>query len=473
VIRGGYGRFVEASFNTASQAGFSQGTPLEATRDNFRTPWNTLPTALDPAANPFPGGKLTPIGNSRGVLTNVGSVGSFVDPNVGRPYVDQVSLHFQYQWRNFLLEAGGVYNRTAGLRVDYFTNLPNEAAWRAAFGPAFDANGRPVDTRPGDVQVTNPFRNAPHLTPGSGLATSQTVSAYSLLRPNPILGDLTETRSTGTSSYKALQGKVERRLSNGFSLLGAFSWSRRMIRNGFVSDRSRILSQQRLFNQIEANDRPIVAAITTTYTLPFGRGKLLGRGVGRGWDRLIGGWEITGIYNYSTGTPIGLPTNTAFFKGGDPGRGFKRTDSKWFDTSLFVPFPSRNTTVEQLRAYPSWTGVQNMPGYNWVPASATDNTRNGVYQDFGTWIAFNPARFSSVRNPADNDLGIGLRKNIPLTERLRVQLRMDAFNALNRPQFANVNTDPNSPFFGVLGGSTIPSQVNSPRTIQLGLKVYF
>jgi len=41
-----------------------------------------------------------------------------------------------------------------------------------------------------------------------------------------------------------------------------------------------------------------------------------------------------------------------------------------------------------------------------------------------------------------------------------LQLRMDAFNALNRPQFANINTDPRSPFFGVLGGSTIPAQVN-------------
>ncbi|HKX29782.1 MAG TPA: TonB-dependent receptor [Blastocatellia bacterium] len=462
VVRSGFGRFVEANFNLGNQGGFSQGTPFIATTDNFRTPLNTL-------ANPYPDGKVSPIGNSLGVLTNIGSVGGYTDPDIGRVYVDQVSLHVQYQWRDLLFEVGGIYNRTAGLGVGYFTNLPNVEVWRAAFGPAFDASGRPLDPRPGDTLVTNPFRNAPYLTPGSSLATSQNIGAYNLLRPNPVLGDLTETRAAGTSSYKALQMKVERRLKDGFSLLGTFSWSRKMTKNGFLTPQ--IVSQE-LANQIDGNDRPIVAALTSTYTLPFGRGKFFGRSLSKRWDRLIGGWEITGIYTYATGTPVALPTNGSFFKGGDPGRNFKRTDSQWFDTSLFAPFPSRNTTVEQLRAYPSWTGVQDLPGYNWAPTSATD-PRNGVYQDFATRVTSNPRLFTSVRNPADSDLGIGLRKNIPLTEKMRVQLRMDAFNALNRPQFGNVNTDPNSPFFGVLGGSTIPTQVNSPRTIQLGIKLYF
>jgi hypothetical protein len=216
-----------------------------------------------------------------------------------------------------------------------------------------------------------------------------------------------------------------------------------------------------------------VRAHTCERNEPFGRGKLLGKNISKGWNRLIGGWEISGIYNYAMGAPINLPTNTAFFKGGDPGRDFKRTDSQWFDTSFFAPFPQRNTTVEQLRSYPSWTGVQNLPGYDWAPTSATDQTRNGVYQDFRTWVSNNPVRFASARNPADFELALGLRKNVQLTETVRLQLRMDVFNALNRPQFANINTDPRSPFFGVLGGSTIPAQVNSPRALQLVVKLYF
>ena len=354
--------------------------------------------------------------------------------------------------------------------MGYNSNQPSVDVWRAAFGPAFAANGRPVDTLPGDTLVTNPFRGAPFLTPGSGLANNQNVSAFSLLRPNPVLGDLPVTRATGRSAYKALQAKVERRLSKGFSLLGSFSWSRNMTAGSFITPQ--IVSQD-LFNQIDSSDRGIVTAITSVYALPFGRGKLLGKNISKGWNRLIGGWEISGIYNYAMGTPINLPTNSAFFKGGDPGRDFKRTDSQWFDTSFFAPFPQRNTTVEQLRSYPSWTGVQNLPGYEWAPTSATDQTRNGVYQDFRTWVSNNPVRFASVRNPADFELALGLRKNVQLTETMRVQLRMDAFNALNRPQFANINTDPRSPFFGVLGGSTIPAQVNSPRAIQLAVKLYF
>src|SRR5262245_2434122 len=463
VLRGGYGRFVESSFNLASQAGFSQGTPFIATTDNFRNPVNTLD-------NPFPGGKVSPIGASLGVLTNIGSVGDYRDPDIGRVYVDQVSLHLQYQWKSYLFEVGGIYNRSAGLGVGYNSNMPSVDAWRAAFGPAFDANGRPVDPLPGDTLVTNPCRAAPFLTPGSGAANNQNVSAFSLMRPNPVLGDLPVTRATGRSAYKALQAKVERRLGKGFSLLGSFSWSRNMTAGSFITPQN---VSQDLFNQIDSSDRGIVTAITSVYALPFGRGKLLGKNISKGWNRLIGGWEVSGIYNYAMGTPINLPTNSAFFKGGDPGRDFKRTDSQWFDRSFFAPFPQRNTTVEQLKSYPSWTGVQNLPGYDWAPTSATDQTRNGVYQDFRTWVSNNPVRFASVRNPADFELALGLRKNIQLTETIRVQLRMDAFNALNRPQFANINTDPRSPFFGVLGGSAIPAQVNSPRAIQLVAKLYF
>jgi len=49
-----------------------------------------------------------------------------------------------------------------------------------------------------------------------------------------------------------------------------------------------------------------------------------------------------------------------------------------------------------------------------------------------------------------------------------VQFRAEAFNAFNRVQFGNPNTNINSTAFGV-----ISSQQNMPRNIQLGLRLLF
>jgi hypothetical protein len=68
-----------------------------------------------------------------------------------------------------------------------------------------------------------------------------------------------------------------------------------------------------------------------------------------------------------------------------------------------------------------------------------------------------------------NTFTIGARKRFAIAEGVRFELGMDAFNALNHPQFGNINTSPTSSGFGMISGTT-PSgwvQVNSPRLIQI------
>ena len=59
-------------------------------------------------------------------------------------------------------------------------------------------------------------------------------------------------------------------------------------------------------------------------------------------------------------------------------------------------------------------------------------------------------------------------KNLPLTERFNVQVRGEAFNLLNTPQFGNPNAVFNTPQFGTVTGTQNPN-----RQIQLGLKLLF
>lgn len=99
--------------------------------------------------------------------------------------------------------------------------------------------------------------------------------------------------------------------------------------------------------------------------------------------------------------------------------------------------------------------------------------KNGVYNDFHVWSQNNPTYYGDVRNPYFQTFNLGLRKSFVVWRETSLQLRMDAFNALNHPIFGNINTTPGDAYFGYVNGSNTLSQTNLPRTIQLEGKFYF
>jgi hypothetical protein len=462
VIRGGVGRFTEANFvvSHGNQTGYSTSTPFTATNDNYLTMASTL-------ANPFPTGEVHVTGNSLGALTSVGSVSSFYQPQVPRQYTDEASVHLQQQVNKLLFELGATLNITHGLSVGYDVNQPSLATWTAANAPLFSSTGLPSATLPGNTQVPNPFLGAPYIT--SSLETAKTISAYQLSRPNPLIGGLTENIYNGKNIYYAGQSKLERRYSNGLAFVVSFTWSKAMSETSLVQPQP---VSQKLLRQLSGGDQRFLYNINPTYALPFGRGQYFGGHVNRLTDLVIGGWQLSGIFTFNSGTPVGLPTNSSFFEGGDPGTGNK-TRQHQFDTSKFVQFPTISTTVAQLQAYPSWTGVMGLPGASYTPPTQSSSPANGVYQDFATWQTRNPTNFGDVRNPPTVNLDMGLRKAFPIHEQTRLELRFDAFNALNHPQFTGPGTGAGSTYFGYLSGSSLLSQANAPRAVQLAGKIYF
>ncbi len=247
-----------------------------------------------------------------------------------------------------------------------------------------------------------------------------------------------------------------------------------------MSDSTRVLPQQvstSLKRQLSTSDVRFIYSVAPTYDLPIGRGQLLGTNMNRALDEVVGGWRFTAIFTANSGTPLSLPTNGAFFEGGDPGSGFTKSRSKQFDISQFQPFPNKSTTVAQLNAYPAWTGVMGLPGASYSPTAADikSGLDNGVYDDFNTWQTNNDTTYGDVRNPAFLNLDIGLRKLFVIRGERKFELRMDAFNAPNHPIFAGPSTSVTSTYFGALGGS-LPSsltQSNTPRVIQFGGKLYY
>lgn len=463
VISGGFGRFTQSNFvaNHGNQLGYNATTPFVATNNNFIS-------AADTLNNPFPNGMVPVTGNTLGVLTGVGTVTSFFTPNVPRQNTYDASLRVQQQLGAYVLNIAGVYDHTTGLEVGISDDNPSLTAWHAALDPEFDSSGRPVNTLPGNVQVANPFYGAPYIT--SGFERDKTTAAYRLLRPNPIVNGMSENEYIGTSTHNALQVQLSRRMTHGFSLSTNFTWSKQMDKDEYFTPPEVSVA---LHREISPNDRRFQYVFAPIYRLPFGRGATFGSDVSRPLNELVGGWEIVGIYSFFSGTPVKFGTNSEFFEGGDPSLGDKKSASKWFDTSKFKAFPNRSTSVAQLSEYPGWTRVESLPGASWTPASSSDRTRNGVYNDFATWVSNNPTTFGSVRNPYTTKLDVGLRKTFSLYKLLRLQLRMDAFNALNHPRSGGPDTNPNDVHFGWLNGSPLPTQTNTPRTIQLEGKFYF
>jgi Carboxypeptidase regulatory-like domain len=479
VLRGGVGRFVEASFNPSSnQTGFSSTTPYcPSACSNY----DTVGATWD---NPFPQGLVAPTGNSFGVLTNVGSptggTPTYVDPNIGRIYVDSATLAVQRQISGYLFEVGGVFNETHGLGMQTGNNrdinIPSAGAWIAANTPIFAASGLPSATLPGNTNETNPFKGVQHIN-ASEIAAS-TVTAYQLLRPNPTAGDIYLNTGNGKDFYYALNTKVERRFSNGFSILQSFDYSKRISEDNLYTNQAVAVKIEK---RLDVNDNRFHYTLTPIYELPFGKGKRFLNSSGWAVDELVGGWEFSGIYNFLSGVPIVFPTNTAFYQGGDPSLGNKKTRGgpgvigKWFDTSKFAVFPSSSTTNATLAnttIYPTWTGVTGMPGAGYVPTGSS-GPQNGVYQDFAAWNTYNPTTFGDVRQPYTTNFTLGLRKSFALVEGVRFQMRMDFFNALNHPTFASANTTVGNTFFGSLGTSANLTQSNSPRQVQLSGRLYF
>ncbi len=459
VIRGGIGRFAAASFENGGQNGFSRSTTLITTNDNFITPFDTLD-------NPFRGGIFDPTGSSLGPLTNLGQGVNWQNQNPGRMHSFEYSLHLQHQYKDWLFEAGYTHNKTYGIYQDRNANLPSLDLWRQLRAPRFDSTGRPMDRLLWDELIPNPFQGLPNVT--GSLATNSTISFNQFVRPVTILGDITRNLNPeGRNQYDALLMKAEHRFKKGFSLIAAFTWSKLFEDTSFIGPEI----AGHVEHKLGGEDRPLHLSIAPVWEIPVGRGRKLGNSMPKLLDAVAGGWEISGQYNSQSGVPVAFNATDSFFYDGKnialPG-GEQNLD-RWFDTSHFYRFPDRSCDAACLAAYPAWTGVQNLPGYNWQPSSTTDATRNGVYQDFGNYVRTIPTRWANVRASRVNNLDAGIYKNFKIRETVKIQYRFETFNTFNHPRFAAPNANPTSGSFGRVD----KTQQNNARLVQMALKITF
>src|SRR5262249_43851623 len=141
----------------------------------------------------------------------------------------------------------------------------------------------------------------PHVAGPSGTLAAR--------RPNPGFGDVEYMDSGGSSFYNSLQTRLEKRFSNGLSLLHSFTYARGLDHVGAGNDPNGSLFSQDAYNF--ANEKALAenivklnSVVNWVYELPFGHGRKSLTSLPRVAEALVGGWQLDGIWNWRTGLPL-------------------------------------------------------------------------------------------------------------------------------------------------------------------------
>ena len=469
VFRGGYGRYYVNPVGAPGYPtnGFSIQTPFVASTDSNRT------AIANSLANPFPGGVLKPAGSRLGAETFLGLGFSYSNPFFVVPKVDNYSLGIQRQlpW-NIAAELSYVGSRTYDAQSQF--NGINEPS--LAFRDQCDitkGGNRAVC----DQLLPNPFRGVAGFS--GGRFSNASLSRYELMRPFPQFGAISELeRNEGQVWYNSVQLLVNKRLSNGLSLSGTYTFSKTIEEaiqqpgqqdstSSYIDDVARIKNRSLAFS-----DRPHRFTMSGVWELPFGRGRKFAGNANKLVDLVAGGWQAAGMYIYNTGRPWQLPGNVDIV---DPNY-WKVERKRMVNGAEWIQ--GVRPCVAQYGRNADGTYKRDAGG-RLVPELLAFSTAYGctgasfvIREPFTTRTT--AIRDSIVRRPAYHQLDINFSKTFRITERFRFQFRAEAYNLTNTPMYDEraYNTTPNDPEFGAINKNNI-RQSNFPRFWQLGFKFLF
>lgn len=429
VVRAGYGlTYVPLNgiggAGGVRQSGFSRRTPLVATSGGGLNSYVPGMPGTGTLENPFPDGILQPWGSSLGPLTQVGQAINFLDRGYEIPRVHQfhVGIEYQMPWKT-TVEASYVGSRTR--RYPVSTELDANSLENRLKGFA--------DPNYLNASVPNPFAGAPELA-GTGLSAATITRAQSLV-PFPQFTSVTmDGMPIGNSSYNALEARVNKRLTNGLTLTASYTWAKVLQAMDLRED------QYTVPEHVLADfDRTHHFTLFALYQLPVGRGRAVGAHWGRALDLILGNWQYNFTLENSSGTPTAMPDAIPVL---DPRLPGGSTRDRWFNTCTQLTNGQRSNC-----------------------ASPSEPV---------TWVQLKPyelrtfsSRFPNLRNNWQPQINMSAFKSFPITERVGMELRAEAFNAFNTPIYAGPNVTVTSPQFGVV----VPDQQNFPRNMQFALRL--
>jgi hypothetical protein len=451
VLRGGYGRYFLNPTGQGHQQGFSISTPLIVSNDNNRTPLYNL-------GDPFPNGVIQPPGASLGAETFLGRGISYSNPDFETPYVDQFSVGIQRElpW--------GITGEVsyAGSR-----SRKQQSEFRGINEPSFDLVRQCDVTQGGsrafcDQQLPNPFFGVPGFE-GTNRFTSPTLSRFELSRPFPQFGGITETeRNDGKIIYDSLQFVTNKRWSRGLVVNANYTWIPRYTQIGAAAGWTQSAPED---GGLNAFIDPITAqlhegpywthrkhrlAASGVYEFPFGENRSGIMGV------LLKGWSVAPMFVFQSGQPWRLPTNVDYVGGA----GLDPKKDGQFIYGMAPCVGQRNNATGQYELIALSRAYGCTEPFFLIREPFQRRTTPFVVDD--------------LRRPSYWQLDLNFAKATQITDRIRFQLRMEAFNVFNSPMYdeRDYNRSTNSADFGRINRNS-DRQSNFQRFVQLGFRLIF
>ena len=262
---------------------------------------------------------------------------------------------------------------------------------------------------------------------------ANTVDRVTGLRPNPLAGQFIYVDSSQQLFYNSWQTSLRKRFSSNLSGSVNYTWGKSLSTGGgdvgayYQGDNGN--RTQDFFN-IRADRGPATGDVTHYFAAEWIYQMPRLSGISNALLRQIaGGWEATGIFTansggaFSVGQGSAVPDSRADYIGGQTILSDYRKTLQYLDTSRFAKVPVNPVSKATVRAGNIGVGALRAPG-GW-------------------------------------NLDLGLAKNFFLTERIKLQLRTDMFNAFNHTSLTGLDTNINSPRFGQL------TSAGGARLIQL------
>jgi hypothetical protein len=258
-------------------------------------------------------------------------------------------------------------------------------------------------------------------------------------KPYPEFTKVQEIGNVAEARYNSLAVKLTRRLHQGLSVLGGYTFSKSMDNGSGI----RTLNGDTLFPQnsfcLDCEWGPSVFDVrhrltaSVLYELPFGPGKpFLQEGVG---GAVLGGWQVSTIVSISSGFPRTAYVGT---DRSNTGGGQDRPDATGLDPTL----PGDQQSIAR-----------------WF------NTDAYVLQPLGS---FGNAARNTFTGPGITNVDASIIRNFRMTASKTLQFRLEAFNVLNNPIWNDPNTTLTSPLYGTINTTRRPM-----REMQLALKFVF
>jgi outer membrane receptor protein involved in Fe transport len=445
VLRGGYALMylpTSQRFYGTSTLGYSQQTQTIY-------PSTSIPTTT--IANPFPNGVILPAGPAAGVTAGTGTSVSGAVYNNPLPYFQQINAGVETQIaQGVVLHLNYVGSHGVHLPINYRPNDLRDQYWGA---PGSQAQ---IDYL--NASVSNPFNGNSLAGPLASPATVQRVqllSLYPQYTPNTGMANSSLTVNQlgiGASIFNAAQAFITIQRSKNLSATVSYTFSKLMgntspLLTGFLNlngtpgfQNSYHISDKEW--SVMATDVPHRLVANANYNLPFGRGQRFGGNV-RPWvNQFVGGWSLNTIVAMQSGYALGITqTGGQAYSGSRP---------------FFVP-GGKPLTSGDVHQRLGGTGQPNA----YLDANAF---RKATAFELGDV----PRSSGRLRSAAGFQDDLSLLKNFPLHESIGLQFRLEAFNLLNKVQFGVPNTT-----FGSANFGWITSQANSPRNVQVALKLTF